>query len=60
MSSLLQTKLVIDFYVGSPTSLALHAHAHFHSTLMRLPDTGSPFANLGVGGKVCRLCAQCL
>ncbi len=40
--------LVIYLYVGSPTSLALHAHAlslFYHpSTLTRLPDTGSPFS----------------
>ena len=32
--------LVVDLCVGSPTSLAQYAHAHFHpSTLTRLPDT---------------------
>ncbi len=31
---------VVDLCVGSPTSLAQYAHAHFHpSTLTRLPDT---------------------
>ena len=39
--------LVIDLCMGSPTSLAQHAHAHFHpsSTLTRLPDTGLFFPN---------------
>ncbi len=42
--------LVIDLYVGSPTSLALHAHAHFHpSTLTRLPDTGSNSTSISLG-----------
>ncbi len=51
MSSLLQVQagtvlLVIDLYVGSPTSLALHAHAHFHPSTTLLPSRDFPIQAL--------------
>ncbi len=48
MSSLLAGKvlLFIDLYVGSPTSLALHAHAHFHPSTTLLPSRDFPIQAL--------------
>ncbi len=57
MSSLLQAKFYhrspllsividIDLYVGSPASLALHAHAHFHPSTTLLPSRDFPIQAL--------------
>ena len=45
MPSLLAGK-VIDLYVGSPISLALHAHAHFHLSTTLLPSRNFPIQAL--------------
>ena len=48
MSSLLQAKfyLVVDLCVGSPTSLAQYAHAHFHPSTTLLPSRDFPIQAL--------------
>ena len=38
--------LVIDICVGSPTSLAQHAHAHFHPSTTLLPSRDFPIQAL--------------
>ncbi len=38
--------LVIDLCVGSPTSLAQHAHAHFHPSTTLLPSRDFPIQAL--------------